>query len=80
MQILANEKCRVEYSLADKQISGTDHTDLYNGPAFYSISKRNLQKAWKVLESKFEDETTMHDCINILSEEKIICHSYCRMD
>jgi len=57
--ILSNTKTSITFDVADKQISGSDDTDGYNLPAFYSTSKRNLQKAWIALCDTFNDDMTM---------------------
>lgn len=80
MNILTNKQCTIEYNKAEKKINGIDHTDVYNDPAFYSKSKRGLDKAWDLLSATFDERSTMSRCINVLWSAKITCHSYCRMD
>ncbi len=79
-KILVNDKVRISYDTEDKSISGRDLVDMNNMPAFFSKSKRNIENAWKVLEERFNDSTTMSKAMDILFSEKITCHSYCQVD
>lgn len=78
---LANEKCVIILSRgAHQEIIGTDLTDRANEPRFYSKSKRGIEKAWKILSEKFNEEMTMGKVQDILWENKIKTHSYCAVD
>jgi hypothetical protein len=79
MTTLKNKNCMVELQ-SDKEIFGRDLTDRYNEPAFYNKTSRGLKKAWAALTEKFNDNTTMLDAMNILSQHKIKTHYWCMMD
>jgi hypothetical protein len=79
--ILKNSNCSIEYTKSTKKIFGRDLTDMNNEPAFYNKGKRNIGKAWNSIVERFDEDTTMHDVIDILMDEyKIMCHSWCMMD
>jgi hypothetical protein len=80
MNKLSNEYCSIKYNEEEKEINGQDLKDQNNCPAFYSESKRGIEKAWKILESFYKDDTTMQQAINILYNNGVKIHSYCMMD
>lgn len=81
VSILKNKYCVIKYTKSRKEIFGRDLTDPNNDPAFYSKTKRGIDKAWNSVIGKFDNNTTMQDVINILmNENKIMCHSWCMMD
>ena len=80
MATLKNEKCSIEYSIEEKEVFGKDLTDNNNEPAFYTKSKRGLQKAFDILKESFNDNTTMSESMKILMDNKIKCHYWCMMD
>jgi len=78
--ILSNEYCYVSYTPNRKNISGRDKTDRNNDPSFYNRKVQNIKKAWVALETAFDDNFGMYDCMHILEDNRISCHSYCAMD
>ena len=75
-----NQKCSVSYDAERKQINGDDKTDHFNEPAFYTQSKRGIEKAWQALVKDFKSEMGMYDVARYLSERKIKVHTWCRVD
>ena len=80
MKVLKNDKCIIEYSEDKKDFFGRDLTDVYNLPAFFNKTKRSHKKAWQALEERFDENTTMYQCMGILEHNSIKCHSWCMMD
>lgn len=76
---LKNSNCSIELR-NEKEISGRDLTDSCNEPAFYNKTSRGLKKAWIILKDNFNEQTTMHDVMNLLQQYKIRTHYYCMMD
>jgi hypothetical protein len=77
---LENDKTAICYDRGKKTIRGSDKTDVYNEPRFFTESKRGIEKAWQALTDQFTDETTMYGAINILLGNGIRSHSYCAVD
>lgn len=77
---LTNEYCSISFDEAEKSISGSDSTDSYNLPCFYTKNKRSIKKAWDDLTKKFTAKTKMYDAVHILNEYNLRCHTYCSMD
>ena len=80
MAKLQNKNCAIQYRETEKEFFGQDLTDHYNDPAFYTKSKRGLKNAWKAIESRWTEETKMHDLLVICQEYKIRTHYWCMVD
>jgi hypothetical protein len=77
---LSNNKCIINYFPAEKQVRGSDLTDLHNEPRFFTRSKRGLDAAWKVLCVSFDEQMTMYFAAQVLSSCGVKVHSYCAVD
>ena len=77
---LENDYCSITYFEKDKQIAGSDLTDKYNLPCFFTRNKRSIKKAWAELKEEFNKNTKMYDAMNILNKFNMNCHSYDSMD
>jgi hypothetical protein len=75
-----NARCWVEFDDEKKEFFGRDLTDHYNDPAFYNKTKRSYRKAKEALLKEFNQNTTMHNAMNILGANGIMCHSWCMVD
>ena len=77
---LANGNCRLEYRVDEKEIFGRDLLDSFNEPAFFTKNKRGIAKAWEKLVAEFNETTTLHDAIRLLSASNIKTHYWCMVD
>jgi hypothetical protein len=77
---LENAITFVTFNPEKKEIHGGDKRDQHNDPRFYNKTVRGINKAWKALEEKFSENTTMYEAANILRDNGISCHSYCAID
>ena len=77
---LSNDFCSIEFEADNKQINGSDKTDQYNLPAFYTKSKRGIASSWGLIVRSFNKTTRMHDVLVMLQENGIRTHSWCMMD
>lgn len=77
---LKNENVFVSFNEENSQISGTDLTDPWNIPRFYTTKKRNIKKAWDEIEKSFNDSTTESTITKILFKYNLGPRSYCAMD
>jgi hypothetical protein len=75
---LHGTKCNL--GIGNYGIHGLDHTDQYNLPSFYTKGKRGVQKAWIDLVTRWRDDMTMSEAIDIVSEHGVKTHYYCAMD
>jgi hypothetical protein len=76
--MLENNKCTLEFK--GSEIVGRDKEDTNNLPAFYTQRKRGLKNAWEQIVSTFNEDTSMSEVINVLSERNIRTHYWCMMD
>ena len=80
-EMLNNSHISVEFRpYGTFHISGSDHDDQNNLPAFYTQNKRGIKKQWEILKSQFNDNTTFHDVVVILHDNGAKVHSWCSMD
>ena len=79
---MKNNNVSIEFILSGNgdYIRGVDLTDMNNIPTFYTTKKRGLEKAYKELESVFNENTTYHNAMDFLDARKLSTHSYCAMD
>jgi len=81
---LHNEKVAIDYnpeaSSAIMLFDVRDLTDKYNGTAGYTNNKRGHEKAFKAIQSNFNDETSFWKVIDTLNEFNLRPHSYCSVD
>ena len=76
---LQNNQVVVEWE-RNKQIVGRDLVDTNNLPAFYTTTKRGVEKIWEFVNSEFTPETTLSDVMDILYKYNIKYHYWCMMD
>jgi len=77
---ISNGNCDFEYDAIAKTIDGYDKTDENNQPACYNKTRRGIDKAWRLLVSKFDNSTTMYSGLRILTDAGLRMRSFCRMD
>jgi len=78
---LSNSHVSVRFEQGDTlPISGEDHDDQYNLPAFYIQNKRGAKKQWEILKSKFNKDTKFDDVCWILRDNGAKVHRWCTMD
>lgn len=78
---LSNAHVDVEFDPADSSpISGSDHDDQNNLPAFYIQNKRGAKAQWNILKSKFNENTTFNDVCATLRDNGAKLHRWCSMD
>lgn len=75
-----NELVFIEYLPDEKEIFARDLTDQNNDPAMYTITRRNIKKAWQSINDRFSDDTKISDVVDILRDYNIKTHSWCMVD
>ena len=75
---LKNSKVSVVYRRNEKEIHGSDLTDMCNMPMFYTVKRQGIDKAWNELLDVFDDNTSFGECMKIIGYDKV--RSYCAMD
>ena len=75
-----NQFCSFSFNINEKEISGSCLRDTNNYPACYNKTTRSFKKALQLVNEKFNNECTMYDVIDIISETGVKMRSYCSMD
>jgi len=76
----SNKKCGFTFDLEAKEISGWDFTDKYNDVKCYNRTSRSIKKALSNLQNEFNDDLSMYQVMDIISNSGVKMHSYCGMD
>ena len=76
----SNKNCGFTFDLEAKEISGWDFTDKYNDVKCYNRTSRSIKKALSNLQNEFNDDLSMYQCMDIISNSGVKMHSYCGMD
>lgn len=78
--IFSNSKCGFSFDFDTKEISGSDYTDLNNLPRCYNRTTRGMKKALAQVKKNFNDDMTMYQVLNIITQAGVSMRSYCSMD
>jgi hypothetical protein len=78
--IFSNDKCEFSFDFNAKEISGSDYTDQNNMPRCYNRTTRGMKKALQQVQSLFNEDMTMYQVLNIITEAGVSMRSYCSMD
>lgn len=79
-ETIHNELVFIEYLPDEKEIFARDLTDQNNDPAMYTITRRNIKKAWQSIKDRFSDDTKISDVVDILRVYNIKKHYWCMVD